>query len=478
MWLYPRNDVTYIFDGLRNAEFTMSYSELPSAKAFMDSLEGNANTREDFMAFLSDHNNYFSEPKKEKQLSVSDLIVDLDFKKELNVYRREAFDVTSQPASYGFLPPSLEETTVSARLTEIVGLQSAVRDDIEKLPECLRLLNKKTSEYVTELDYAAEAVKDEADAKIKAQNEFINPKVAALTSEYKRRITDLAKSFDLEIEKLEKTKTKNEKSIESAEGKIRLYQREAESQASKKHFIYEKQWKEKSAQTKKELNGLKKELNRAEKNMKSLSKQKKSQIVRLQVELEAEAKRLRQPVLDLEAARDAKMLVFKRETEKLLKLENPVLDGLNGAIKLGEAVNAKFAMLGTVDAQLKNPSLFYVPFYAACYHAGSNRRFIYLPPSQANAEGFAAKLKGALGRSRIKQLLFPRFEAISALIGNVEALAKRDAFLEGQIMELGERNNLLSTHLARGKIAEGLLRLRSGGWLSDKEYQMVSGSQS
>ena len=83
LWLYPRNDVSYVFDGLRNAEFTMAYSELPSAKAFMDSLEGNANTRETFMAFLSDHSNYFSAPKKEKQLSVSDLIVDFDFKKEL-----------------------------------------------------------------------------------------------------------------------------------------------------------------------------------------------------------------------------------------------------------------------------------------------------------------------------------------------------------------------------------------------------------
>ena len=165
--------------------------------------------------------------------------------------------------------------------------------------------------------------------------------------------------------------------------------------------------KKKAPKPKKNWAAFKKELNRAEKNIKNLSKQKKSQIFRLQAELEAEVKRLRQPVLDLEAARDAKMLVFKRETEKLLKLEKPVVDGLNGAIKLGEAVNAKFAMLGTVDPQLKNPALFYVPFYATCYQAGSSRRFIYVPPCQASAEGFTAKLKGALGRSKIRRLLFP-----------------------------------------------------------------------
>ena len=38
------------------------------------------------MAFLSDHNNYFSQPKKEKEVSVGNLIVDSDFKKEFNAY--------------------------------------------------------------------------------------------------------------------------------------------------------------------------------------------------------------------------------------------------------------------------------------------------------------------------------------------------------------------------------------------------------
>ena len=178
-------------------------------------------------------------------------------------------------------------------------------------------LNRITGQYITELDYAAEAVSDEANAKIKAQKEFINPKVVALNSQYKRRIAEVARSFDQELENLEKLKAKTERDIESGEGKIRLYQREAEAQASKNHLIYEKRWKEKTAQTKKELNALQKELKRAEKNIEKLAKQKKSQTAKLQLELEAEIKHARQPLLDLEAARDAKMLDFQtgnRET--------------------------------------------------------------------------------------------------------------------------------------------------------------------
>ena len=48
--------------------------------------------------------------------------------------------------------------------------------------------------------------------------------------------------------------------------------------------------------------------------------------------------------------------------------------------------------------------------------------------------------------------------------------------MDSQIRSLGEKNNIINSRLARGNIAEGLLRLRSQGWLSDKEYQIVSDS--
>jgi len=170
------------------------------------------------------------------------------------------------------------------------------------------------------------------------------------------------------------------------------------------------------------------------------------------------------------------MLVFKRETEKLIRLEKPVVAGLNGALKLGEAVNAKFGVLGILDQQLKSPALFYVPFYVTCLQSGLNTRFIFLSPSMAGAVGFAAKLKGAFGRSKIKELFTPRFKSTSLLIDRVQVLAKQDSLLGSQIRGLGEKNNLLNTILTRGNITEGLGYLRSQGWLSDKEYQVVSNS--
>ena len=476
LWLFPSNETAYIFDGLNDSNLSVHYFEVPLAKPFMESFEKNSKTHEDYMAFLSDHNNYFQQPKKEKEFLLRGLIASLDFKKEFGIYRKEAIEVMGQPAKLAPLAPTLEEATISSMLTEMSKLQSFLREDAQRLSECLRLINKTTSQYITELDYAAEAVKDEANAKIKAQEELVNPQVTKLNSEYKRQITDLTKSFDDELESLEKLKSKTEKFIENNEEKIKLYDREAKTQAQKKHLIYEKSWKEKSRQTKKELTGLKKELKHTEKNIKNLNKQKNGETSKLQSELEAKIKLARQPLLDLEAARDAKVLGFRQETEKLIKQEKPVIEGLNGAIKLAEAVNGRFEMLGIREEQLKSTALFYVPFYVACYQAGLTERYIFLPPSMTSAIGFAAKLKGAFGRSKIKELFIPRFKEITALIGKVQVLAKQDSLLDNEIRDLGEKNNLLNTDLVRDNIVKGLVYLKHEGWLSDREYQVLSSS--
>ena len=119
LWLLPNGETAYIFDDLKNTKYVMTYFELPSTKAFTDGLETNSKTIENFMTFLSDHSNYFLQPKKEKELSVDNLIVDSDFKREFAIYRREAVEVTAQTTN-ALLPPVQQETAVSSILTEIV----------------------------------------------------------------------------------------------------------------------------------------------------------------------------------------------------------------------------------------------------------------------------------------------------------------------------------------------------------------------
>jgi hypothetical protein len=110
----------------------------------------------------------------------------------------------------------------------------------------------------------------------------------------------------------------------------------------------------------------------------------------------------------------------------------------------------------------------------ACFEAGSSRRYLIIPPSTINGVDFSAQLKGALGMSKIKDLLAPRFEAITALIDKVQTLTKQNAMFAGQLESLAQKNNLLSNSIFRENVVKGLVYLKHEGWLSEREHQDLS----
>jgi len=475
LWLYPKNEIAYIFDALNPTSSTMlTVPQLPSAKTFLETLDNQSKTRQDYTAFLSDHTSYFDQPKKEKQIQLKGLIDDEEFKKEFALYRKEALETTQQ--NQGLLTPNLGESEIANSLNELETFLNGFREDADILSECLRQINRLTIQYVTELDYAAQAVKDEATAKTKAQEELINPQIAKLSSYYKKRIAAVAKGYDEEIESLEKQKTKTKKAFESGEEKIKHYQREAQSQARQNHLAYEERWKNKVAKNKKEVEGLKKQFSKLEKTITILEKQKIDEVNRLGIKLEAEIKVIRQPLLDLQAVLEAKLSVFKQQIDQLVKLEKNATETVFRAIKERETLKSLFENLGIKDPLLKIPMLFYVPFYVVCYSEGLSRRYLFLPPSKNNVMGLSGKLKGAFGMPKINEKFTPRFKAITGLIERCQVLIRQDTALETEIDSFGEKNNFLNKTAGLENIAKGLVYLQHEGTLSEKEYQSLNSS--
>ena len=93
LWLVPKNDLIFVFDGFNDSSLSVSFLEAPSVKEFMESLETNSKPRENYYTFLLDHTNYFQKSTKEKQFVFRNLIVNLDFKKEFIGYRKEAAEI-------------------------------------------------------------------------------------------------------------------------------------------------------------------------------------------------------------------------------------------------------------------------------------------------------------------------------------------------------------------------------------------------
>ena len=118
LWFYPKNDVAYIFDALNpNSNATLQVPQLPSAKTFLEALDNQSKTRQDFTAFLLDHTSYFDQPIKENQIKLKGLIADEEFKKEFAIYRREAIETTQQ--NQNLLTPNLDESEISVSLNEL-----------------------------------------------------------------------------------------------------------------------------------------------------------------------------------------------------------------------------------------------------------------------------------------------------------------------------------------------------------------------
>ncbi len=475
LWLFPWLETTLIFDGLNRAKYTLPYAVIPDVKAFMENLKRGSKTRETYLAFLADHINYFQAPVTEKEVLINGLISDPEFLSEFDSYRREATAVEEQHSNVALLSPIIEESTISSILEELKTLRFSFKEDVDRLYWCMKFVNKATRHYVKVLHSKAKAVKEEFDVKIKAQEELVDPRIAHLKEDYDHKIIESTKNFEKQGHPIRKEKVKLEKSREHALAKIERYKLEAKTRAEMDDSVGEQKWKEKASETKKELSEIEEQLKQTEKALKDLEERKSLEIFNLRSELEAKIKEARQPLLELESSRDAKILNYKQEIETLEQQTKLITDQLGRTAKLRETGIANFAKLGVKqDLELKEAALFYVPFYVVCYQVESKKRYLFLPPSEANTFGLSTKLKSALGRAKIKQLLVPRFSVITSLMDTIQVLAQQNAVFETEMRELCESTNILKMDSMRESIKKGLEYIQKEGWLSEKEYQVLS----
>ncbi len=475
LWLFPWFETTLIFDGLKRSSFKLQYAVIPDVKAFTENLKNGSKTRETHLAFLSDHINYFQASLTEKEVLLDGLISDPEFLNELDSYCSEATAIEEPLGNMALLSPIIEESTISSILDELKTLHLSFREDVDRLYRCMKFINKATQHYVKMLRSKAKIIKEEFNVKIGAQEELIAPKVARLKEDYNHKIVQSTKSFERERLPVQKKKVKLEKSNELALAKIENYKLEARVRAEKDDSVGEQKWKEKARETKKELSEIENQLKETEKALKDLEERKSLEIFNLRSELEAKIREAHQPLLELESSRDAEILLCKQEVEQLEQQTKLILEQLGRTVKLRETSIENLAKLGIKKkTELKDVVLFYVPFYAFCYKVESKKRYLFLPPSEANNIGLSTKLKGALGITKIKQLLVPRFEIITSLIDTLQVLAQQNAVFETEMWEMGERTNILSVDSMRESIKKGLEYIKKEGWLSEKEQQDLS----
>jgi hypothetical protein len=472
LWVYPKNNNSaLVFDGLDCHSHSINYNEVSSAASFLGNLQKAQAPRESYMAFLCSQVNYFQQPPQQKQFLFRGLIDNTDFRDDFSIYRREATELVEPLA---LLQPILEESIINSNLQTLEKTLATLAVDDEKLVEAQKLMKKATSQYLSEIEFDATAAKDEADAKIKATQEFIGPEVAKITKEYNRKMKTLANSFDERLKDFEKEKNQTKKTITSTEAEIKEYEKNAKAAAKKGHEVYAKRWKEKAKAQEKVLSGYKKDLKAIETNINKLVRQKAIDLSHLNADLEAAVKKAQQPLVDLMAARDERLSAFKQESQRLISCEKPITEGMVGSVRLREEVNKVFVEYVLSQEQLKDAMLIYVQFYVICYQSSLAKRYLCIPPSTVGAFDFSAKLRDALGRSKTLEMLIPRYQAMTTLTAKAKVLTQENPLFESQLFELGTQNNLLKNTAFIQAAQAGLALLQQAGWLSEREITELS----
>jgi hypothetical protein len=469
-WLIPWSKLNLLFDGLSTTAHKLTYKAIPDVKPFMGNVERSSKTLEAYTAFLSDDVNYFQTPTTEKEIVLNGLIADQNFLNEFTPYLSEAKQVETSPLDLVMLSPTIDESTISSITLELENLKSEFKEDLDGLYGNMKFLNRITRNFVKVIRGKMKAVKEEFDGEIKKEESAITPKVNSLNEEYDEQITKLTNDFEKQLLPVQKEKVKHEKTKEQTINKIERCKIEAKTCAANKDIVGERKWKEKANESKKELSEIEVKIKELEGKMKEIEESRSLETFKLRSEWEAKVKEAQKELLELESSRDAKIQIHKQEIEKLEKLTSTIIEQIGKMAKMREAKLAEFEKLGIEQKQKKNV-LIYMPFYLVCYKSQSKRRYVPFPPSVANSISLLAKLKGALGKAKVKQLLVPRFKTITAFLNNFPALIERDAVFEREISETSDKADMLKTNSMHEQIVNGLKRLKNEGWLSEKEYE-------
>jgi len=473
LWSFAHSKNVFLFDGLNFSEYTLPYADIGNVNGFMDGLQSSSKKSESYTAFIAEQAKYFAEPNAKNSLQLKGLIADPAFLEEFKLHREEASTSHDESAMIGLLAPRINESALLSITSEIAGLASTFKKEIKELNNSIQFLGKTSIAFHNEIQDQIKAVKEEAALEIKGEEKIVAPQLKAIEHQYNNEIVDLARSIEDKQVPLHSEIIKLEKSKVEANHRIAKYDENAKS-AGKSDKTGKEAWKLKIKNAKEELSNIEKQIKTKEKAIEDLNKKQTSETAKLKAALEAEVLKTRSKIVDLEASRDAKILLMHQDIELLEKNTKLLSDRIMEITKNIESNIVDLEKIHiTSSSDEIDKAVFYVPNYVICYNSGEKRRYLSLPPSCISDVGISAKLKGVLGVTKIRSCFSPRLKEMALLSETIEKQSMQDTIFETELKQLGERNNILRVGWIGEGIEKGLLCLKEKGWLSDKEFGAI-----
>lgn len=472
-WLVPWSKISLVFDGLKVDSHPMVCHTVPNVEAFINGVDRSSATREAYAAFLSDNLNYFQASEKQEEKLINGLLTDSNFLQDFNLYLSEAKQVKPPVSDIIILAPTLDENSIFSIKQELQNLKTEFMKNVNSLYKGMKLLNTTTKKYINAIRSEIKKAEEEFNKQLEKRKPAVLERVEKIRRQYDQKITKASKRFDRKLYHLQQEKIKLDKNKILLLKKIERCEADIETCVVNKDSSGERSWKEKLGRHKKELSRIEREIKEAEEKIEVPKNAKKQELSRLKSECETHVDEAMWDLKEIEASRDAKIHIYEQEIKKFEEQTATIISKMDKATKLQEETLDQLNNLGIKQKRNKY-TLVHMPFYVVCYTANSKRLYHVFPPSVANSMSLTVKLKGTLGRAKIRQMLVQRSKAITSIINKFPTVIEQNIVFEREIAEAGVKANILQIEKLRESAIHGLEKLKEEGWLSEEEHQTFS----
>jgi hypothetical protein len=474
-WLVTLGESSFLFDGLDTTSYTLTYSAMPDIQTFLDNVNRSSKTRHAYTAFLSDNINYFQVSDIEKKKVIDGLVSDPEFLNEFSLYSSEAAPAKTPLSGMAVVAPALDEALISSVTEEIQKLKSRFAAEVNALYSSMKLVNSKTEGFVKGIRSEIKETEKKFSKEIEKCRVSIAEKAADIREEHDGKVTKLSNEVEDELLSLRQEMIKLEKTKEQLLTEIERCEAEIRTCTINKDNVSERKWREDRDEFKRQFSEVDTEIKELSKRTKTVEDEKKLQMLNLKSDRDAKIKEASKNLMEIESSRDAKIRISEEEMERLEELTSSIIVQINELAKVREASITEFDKLGFRQKR-KETALIYMPFYLASYKCEQRKRYECFPPSTVNSISLSVKIKAALGKSKIKRLLEPRFKTLVSFLNGFPQLMEQNAVFDRDMNEACVEVDVLRTKELRESIKTGLEKIREEGWFSEKEFESFSQS--
>ncbi|MGE5188332.1 MAG: hypothetical protein ACM3JE_04825 [Betaproteobacteria bacterium] len=471
-WLSPFKEATLLLDGLSITSHTITSVALPDLKTFKASLVGHSPARQVHANFLANNQTYFQNGGEERKTVVDGFVNDDEFTIEFLGYLQEA-TISDKPVTDSVLiTPALDETGVTKMLHSLEDERQRLVEELADLNDIIKSLNAISQESLKSILAEINTVEKKFSVQIQTAIAVLDKELARINKTYSAEVTKVSDKFEQQLTELQKKVLNLDKRKEQINAQLEQAEAEIKTAAINKDDSAEEKWKEKRTELKRELPDITDRTKELKELINQTEENRKNEMFKLKQNNDAQIKDARKDLEDIESSRDAEVKICQNEMEKIEELTANIIKQVDDWAKNREGLIIEFDELG-IRQKREKALLVYMPFYLCCYQVKTQKRCIYLAPSNLSENGLSVKIK-SMGKNKINQLLQPRSRKIVSVLNRFVELLDENIVFYREISEACLKANLLQLEEAKNAILSGLATLKEQHWLSDRELEGFS----